>query len=267
MSISRRFIITVLRFNIIFFASFIFGFTKAQVPISTSKAFLPGEQLDYSIHYGIIQVGTARLQVADKLKTFNGKKCFYYYARGLSSPGWDYFFKVRDYYYSYADTSTLLPAYALREVREGDFSNREQFIFNRNENIVIAKNEPHRVPSDVMDLLAAIFYARCIDYDKVALNKEIPFSTFFENELFPVTITYEGKVKIKTKFGYIQCLVIRPKLVEGRVFKGQKDMTIYISDDLCHVPVKVKTAIFVGYIEADLVSFRNTKTALIFSPE
>jgi hypothetical protein len=239
----------------------------AQVPAYQNVAFKTGEQLDYVIHYGIINAGTARLQVADKLKTFDNKKHYYYYARGLSNSGWDFFFKVRDYYYSYVDTSTLLPVFALREVLEGDFSNKEQFLFKRKENILISKNELHQVPADIMDILSAIFYARCFDYNKIPFNTEIPFITFFENEIFPISIIYEGKTKIKTRFGYMQCLVIKPKLIEGRVFKGQKDMTLYVSDDMNHIPLKVKTAIFIGYIEADLISFNNTKYPLIFSRE
>jgi hypothetical protein len=237
---------------------------KAQLPEISYKPFIPGEELKYNVHYGPINAGTAMLHVNPAIKTMNSLPHFLYYAQGLSNSSWDFFFKVRDYYYSYVDTGSLMPSLAIRNVREGDYSTTEKFIFKRDKNIVVSNDIEHNAPPDIMDLIAAVYYARCFDFNKIALNKEIPFNTFFENDLFQVGIFYEGKATIETKFGNIQCLVIKPKLVEGRVFKGQHDMTIYVTDDKNHIPIKILTAIFIGYIQADLISYKNTKYPLVF---
>ena len=46
-------------------------------------------------------------------------------------------------------------------------------------------------------------------------------------------------------------------LQEGRVFKDQEDMTVWISDDKNRIPVRVQTDILIGSIKMDLVGFEN----------
>ena len=72
-----------------------------------------------------------------------------------------------------------------------------------------------------------------------------------------MNIKYLGKEKIKSKVGWINCIKFRPMLAEGRVFKEQEDMTIWVSDDKNRVPVRVQTNILVGSIKMDLVSYEN----------
>ena len=46
-------------------------------------------------------------------------------------------------------------------------------------------------------------------------------------------------------------------LQQGRVFKDQEDMTIWVSDDQNKIPVRVQTDIMVGSIKMDLVDYSN----------
>jgi hypothetical protein len=181
---------------------------------------------------------------------------------GTTYQGWDMFYKVRDSYFSYIDTNTLYPVYSVRNITEGDYSSKEYVIYKRNKGIVNCNNTETKAPADLFDILSAFYYARCFDVNKIPLNVEIDFNTFFEKEIFRVGITYEGKTVVKTSLGTFNCLIFRPTLVQGRVFKGQKDMTLYISDDKNHIPIRVETAIFIGYIKADLISFEKLKYPL-----
>ena len=80
--------------------------------------------------------------------------------------------------------------------------------------------------------------------------------------MYPLKIRFLGKEDIETDLGEFSCLKFRPLLQEGRVFKEQEDMTIWISDDLNKIPIRLKTNLLVGSIKMDLVKFRNLKHKL-----
>ena len=233
-----------------------------QIPDYHYKAYKRGELLEYNIHYGLINAGKIVMKVENNYTVLFNQKVLQFSIVGSTYAGWDYFFKVRDYYTSYIDTNSLYPIYSVRNISEGDYISKEYVIYKREQGIVNCNNVEKKLPSDIFDILSAFYYARCFDFNLIPINVQIGFNTFFEKELFKVGITYEGKTTIKTKLGTFKCIIIRPSLVEGRVFKGQKDMTIYISDDKNHLPIRVESAIFIGYIQADLTKFQNLRYPL-----
>ena len=52
-------------------------------------------------------------------------------------------------------------------------------------------------------------------------------------------IKYVKNELIKTKWGKINCMVFIPQLQEGRVFKEEEEMKIWISDDENKLMIKV----------------------------
>lgn len=90
----------------------------------TNIPFQDGEQLDYTVYYELKKVwvpaGRARFEVADS--SCRGIKAFHFNGRGKSFKEYDWFFKVRDQYQSYAHASTLRPIRFIRNVREGKHS-------------------------------------------------------------------------------------------------------------------------------------------------
>ena len=75
--------------------------------------------------------------------------------------------------------------------------------------------------------------------------------------MYPLKIKFLGKEIVKTKLGRFSCLKFRPLVEEGRVFKEEEDMTIWISDDANKVPIRVKSDLLVGSINMDLVEYEN----------
>ena len=233
-----------------------------QVPNYHYKAYQKGEVLEYNIHYGLINAGKIVMKVENNYVGLFNQKLLQFSSTGTTYTGWDLFYKVRDYYASYIDTNSLFPVYSIRNIDEGGYISNEYVIYKRDRGIVNCNNIDQKIPRDIFDILSAFYYARCFDFNKIPLNTEIRFNTFFEKELFKIGIIYEGKTLVKTKLGTFNCLIIRPTLVQGRVFKGQKDMTLFVSDDKNHVPIRIETAIFVGYVQSDLVKFQNLKYPL-----
>jgi hypothetical protein len=222
-------------------------------------AFQPGEFLKYDLHFGSIHAGEAILQVFPKLETIAGQQHYHIQITGNSFSIFDAFYKVRDNYESYVNKSTRLPTIFLRNVLEGSYKKREYYIFNRPKNQVVSGKNIFEVPSGVQDLVSAFYYLRCIDFSNVKPGTFVPITTFFDDEIFPLGITFEKRETISTDLGKIKCLVFKPKLIKGRVFKDQSDMTLYVSDDKNQLPVRIKSAVYLGYVKADLKEFRNLK--------
>lgn len=226
------------------------------------QAFEPGERLEYNIHYGMVNAGRATFEVKDELVKLDGRPHFAFSVFGRSTSGWDWFYKVRDHYYSWVDMQNMLPTKAFRDVREGRYTTEEELIFKREQKQVIRNGKPEDVPPRIHDIVSAIYYARCIGFSDVEAGRYVPIKTFFANELFPLGVTYKGTEQLETDFGTFRVRVFQPELVEGRVFKGQDDMTVYVSADKNQVPLRIESKIFVGYIQADLYEYENLKYPL-----
>jgi hypothetical protein len=46
------------------------------------------------------------------------------------------------------------------------------------------------------------------------------------------------------------------------LFEGGEKMTIWVTDDLNHIPVRIESSIIVGSIKADMMSFKNLRYPL-----
>jgi len=66
-------------------------------------AFKSGEVLQYRLHYGLINAGTATLEVQDYDKKIGGRSLYHIIGTGKSKGAFDWFFKVRDRYETYMD--------------------------------------------------------------------------------------------------------------------------------------------------------------------
>lgn len=236
--------------------------SKDQIALGTEfneTAFVPGELLYYRIQYGLITAGMASFLVKDTIVDIGGRPHYHVLAIGRSNRFFDLIFKVRDIYQSFIDKETLLPTLFTRDVHEGGYETSERLIFNHTNNTVRTGNETVKVPNPIHDLLSAFYFARSVDFSQFEHNKLIEVNTFFAGELFPVGAIIVGREIVNTSFGKFDCLVIKPVLIEGRVFKDQKDMTMYVTNDRNQIPVLIESAVYVGYVKAELIRIENLK--------
>jgi hypothetical protein len=225
------------------------------------RPFKKGEFLRYNIHYGIVNAGEATFSVLDTMRKIRGNSHYAVKVTGRSYKSWDLFYMVRDYYYSYIDSITMLPSVYSRNVLEGDYKDKESYLFKHSEELAKGKNAEGEsevaIPSGVQDLASMIYFARSIKFYEKEEGYELPINVFFASEWFECSAIFDGYENIETSLGTFRCMRIIPKLVEGRVFKGQDDMVVYVSADKNQVPIRIESEIFVGSIKVDLVEFRN----------
>jgi hypothetical protein len=118
------------------------------------------------------------------------------------------------------------------------------------------------VPECVQDVLSAVYYSRNIDFNKYKVNDKINFSMFLDNEVYEMYIRYLGKETIKTKYGKFKAVKFKPLLIKGTIFEGGEKMTVWVSDDRNHVPIRIESPISVGSVKIDMISYKNLRYPL-----
>jgi hypothetical protein len=226
-----------------------------------NTSFQDGEKLLFKVYYnmGSIWVGAGEASFTSTLKKLNGREVFHVVGDGKTYKSYDWFYKVRDRYESYIDAETLLPVKFLRNVNEGGFRIYNSVNFDQTNHRAVSTNGVFNVPRCVQDVLSSIYYARNIDYSKFQPGAKIPFTMFLDDQVYNLYIRYLGKEKITTRYGTFNTIKFRPLLIEGTIFDGGEKMTVWVSDDANHVPVRVDSPILVGSIKVDLIGYENLR--------
>ena len=192
----------------------------------------------------------------------DGKPVYHVTGDGKTYSFFDNFFKVRDKYETYIDTATLQPLKFIRNVSEGSYKKYENVSFNKTAHTAITNSGVFKTPDCIQDVLSTMYYARNIDFDKMKPGDKIPFSMFLDNQVYDLYIRYVGKETIKTKYGKFRAIKIKPLLIKGTIFEGGEKMTVWISDDANHIPVRVESPISVGSVKVDMMDFKNRRTPM-----
>jgi hypothetical protein len=96
--------------------------------IGQESAYTPGEKVNYAVHYGIVQGGTASLEL--KADTFKGKDVWHSVFIGRTTGMADAIFRVYDIYESYFEPGSGLPALSIRNISEGRYKRYNEVIFD-----------------------------------------------------------------------------------------------------------------------------------------
>jgi hypothetical protein len=246
--------------------TFIFILFLALVGFSAPKerAFDVGEYFKLRIHYGVINAGYATLEVKEATRA--GKKVYHAVGKGWTTGMSRFFFKVDDTYESYFDKETGNPYQFVRKINEGGYTkNQEGFVDQAGDRVTLKdyKNKKERVfqvPNNIQDVVSTFYYLRNHpSIDKMKVGEAISVDMFFDDETFKFKLKYVGREVVKSKYGNINCMIFRPLVQSGRVFKEEESLTVWISADDNKIPVRIKASLAVGSLKADLDGFRGLK--------
>lgn len=225
----------------------------------TNSAFKEGEQLQFRVHYGVINAAKITMSVGAKTQTINNRKAYYVKVDGETLKSFDFMYKVRDKFESWIDAESLAPLRYAKTVRENKYFDEDLAIYMHDKKKLRNKKGELTIPSYTQDIGSAIFYARNLDFSKAKLNQVYPIDIYLDNKVYNLQFTYLGIETIQTDLGKVKCIKLRPKLVVDRVFKSTNDMTIWISNDKNKIPMRIESAIKVGSLKVDLTSYSNLK--------
>lgn len=246
-----------------------FGFTKQDFPqVETEEtptlrninhhAFKNGEQLEYRLHYGIINAGTAKLEVKKLDKKIAGRDVYHIVGSGKTKGAFDWFFKVRDRYETYLDVDGVFPWMFVRNTNEGGYKIHQTYKFAQSKNKVDnGEGKSFETPNGIQDMLSSFYYARSIDYSNAKIGETFTIWSFVDDEIWPLKIRYMGKDKIKVSGQKYRALKFHPVVQEGRLFKNEKDVTVWISDDENKIPLLAQGKVMVGSVKMELTKAKG----------
>lgn len=226
-----------------------------------NTSFKDGEKLTFRVYYNLnfVWINAGNVHFTTKAEEMNGHKVFHVTGDGKTAKSYEFVYKVKDRYETYIDHNTMMPLRFVRDVNEGGFKINQDITFNHKKGTATSDKKTFSIPKCTQDVLSAIYYARNIDYDKYIPGDKIPFNMFLDDKVYPLYIKYVGKEKIKTKMGVYNAIKIVPLLVEGTIFKGGDKMTIWVTDDENHLPLRVDSPILVGSVKVDLIDYENIR--------
>jgi hypothetical protein len=228
------------------------------------RAFDIGEWFKFRIHYGLINAGYATLEVKEAVR--NNKKVYHAIGKGYTTGMSRFFFKVDDTYESYFDKETGNPYQFVRKIDEGGYTKNQEGFFNQDANKILVKDYKGKtektlsIPDNAQDIMSTFYYLRNYPtIDKLKPGESIAIDMFFDDETTKFKLKFLGNEDVDTKFGIVPCMVFRPLVQSGRVFKEEESLTVWISDDDNKLPIRIKASLAVGSIKADLDSFKGLK--------
>ncbi len=248
-------------YKYLFFILGIFASAKTFNPEQytfSGQSYREGETLKYRIHFGFVNAGYARLELQKSF--YHGKEVYHAKGRGWTVGATRFFFKVEDRYESIFEMGTVKPLHFIRRVDEGGYLISRDLYFDHEKGIVRIqdwiKNTDTTVNiGEVQDMVSAFYDLRNIDLSTVQPGDERRVDLFFDGETYPFKLRFLNKEVIETEFGDIRCWKIMPLVQKGRVFEGQESLTVWVSDDVNKVPLRIKASLVVGSLKADLEEY------------
>ena len=174
------------------------------------------------------------------------------------------FFRVDDLYEAFFPLEKVKPLKSIRDIYEGGYVRKAETVYDdKNKTATILNkitNEERviKLESGYQDIISTFYFLRKhLDISKLKEGDIIFVNIFFASQNYPFKMKYLGIERIKTKFGLIECLKLKPFMEAGRVFRSNEGIDLWVTNDENRIPVKVKANLRVGTIVADLTSFRG----------
>jgi hypothetical protein len=218
------------------------------------------ETLKYEISWsGGIKIGDLLIEIRKTPETTNE---YLIHARVKDSGLFHFFYPVNDTFDTKVTGSDRLPVSYHVEQKEGSSYHAIRHTAYDQENGIVHykkndnKPEIFDVIGDVHNEFSSFFYTRILKLDK---NNPVVVPTFADKKRHEVVVQTGETVKIKNEFlGELQVLPVRPLMDFKGLYDKSGDTVIYLTDDLCRVPVRINSKILIGSITAELVSFSSS---------
>ncbi len=221
-----------------------------------NKAFKEGERLTFDVKYGFVTAGTAVMSIPNK-KKISGRDAYHITFEVNSVSGFDWIYKVRDRYETYVDALGIFPWRFEQHIREGKFSRDFSAYFDHRKLKAKTSEGEYVIPKYVNDIVSAFYFARTYNYSKMKAGDTFKLYNFYKDKVYDLDVRFVGRERISVVAGTFDCIIVEPIIREGGLFKTEGSIFIWLSNDELKIPVKVKTKILIGSIDAELTSYEG----------
>ena len=219
-----------------------------------NKAFKVGEVLRFDVKYGFVTAGIAEYSIP-KISRLAGREVYNVSFNVNSVPAFDPFYKVRDHYETYIDVEGLFPWRFEQHIREGGYSRDFSAFFDQRKGVAKTSEGSYEIPPNVNDIVSAFYLARTFDYSKMKEGDKVHLENFYKDKVYPLDVVFKGRERVSVSAGTFDCIILEPMVREGGLFKSEGSIVVWLTDDELKIPVKVKTKVLIGSIDAELSGY------------
>ncbi|MCX6175407.1 MAG: DUF3108 domain-containing protein [Ignavibacteriales bacterium] len=228
--------------------------TKSEFRKIENKAFKLGEKLTFDVNYGFVTAGIAEYSIP-KIVKLAGRDVYNVVFNVSSLSAFNPFFKVHDHYETYIDVEGIFPWRFEQHIREGGYSNDFSAFFDQRKGKAKTSEGSYDIPKYVHDIVSALYFARIFDYTKLKDGDKVHLENFYKDKTYPLDILFKGRETVSVKAGKFDCIILEPLVQEGGLFKSEGKIVVWLTNDDLKIPVKVKTKILIGSIDAELSDY------------
>ena len=229
---------------------------------------MPGERIEYRVHYGFVNAGEAIMEIDEDIHKINNRACYKIDVSGRTKGLFDVVSKVRDSWGTYVDTSAVVSQMFYQSIKEGKYMKKEVIEFDQKENLAVVnrinkvdstliKKDTIETLSNMQDLVSGYYYMRTFDYDTMENNEIFTVIGFYDDTTYHLNIKFLGRERLKTKVGEFDTFLMSPIMPQNSFFRGENPIKAWISDDKFRIPLKVKAELIIGSFEIDIKSYQN----------
>jgi hypothetical protein len=182
---------------------------------------------------------------------------------------------VKDRFETLVDAQDFSARLSFKEIKEGKKHTAESSFFDRAQQAITYTindlNKPETKPREKtialqegsLDLLSAFYFVRL---QKLKEGQMLRFPVSDDGINYTFDILVGKREKLKTDCGNVKTIRIEPRLFgPGQLISRQGEMTMWLSDDNKHVPLRLVAKTSSGTVTAKLLNFK--KNCNIIDPE
>lgn len=242
-----------------------------------NSVFKDGEKISYDVHYkwGLISMHAGRADFSVSETVYNNIPSYKFSVAGSSLKTFDKFYRIRDTLESIAGKNDLLPSYFKRVANEDSYWAQDEFHFIENSSKTVLNTDCRRrndkrtldtlsFNETVTDLVTAFYRIRNLDISSMKKNERVSFAIVYDDDgkSFNLNFKYLGKEEITVNGKKYRCLKLQPLVIKGKIFKDDKALNVWISDDENKIPILIEAKIIVGTVKATLSKSENIRYPL-----
>jgi hypothetical protein len=225
---------------------------------SASRPFFVGEELSFELRWMGFLAGHARMAVSLPV-TRNGHDVYHIHSLAESSPLFSLFYYVRDSGETFVDVRDLFPRYFSLDQREGSRAVQQMVTFDQRQGVAIyTKNQEApqevKVPLGVHDSLSSFYVLRTLP---LQVGHSVHLRTFANGKTFDVEVQILRRETVEAYWGPVEALVVQPLMRFQEILRQKGEVLIWVTDDDRRIPLRMRTAIKVGSIEATLTDMKR----------
>jgi hypothetical protein len=235
--------------------SLAFGDSLMVQPLDLPPEFVgfgAGEKLLFSIQYGIVSAGDATLEIKN-IAIIDGMPAYHIVSDARSNDVFSLFFKVRDHFESFMDTTRLVSLRYEKHLREGKFKKDEIVHFDHDRLLAVYKDKEVPIHPMTQDVLSALYFVRTLPLE---VGQSIAVANHTNGKNYPLVVRVLKEERVTVEAGTFDCIIVEPILHSSGVFKHQGKLTVWLTNDKYRVPVLMKSKVVFGSIAAVLKSYR-----------